>query len=282
MFICILGLGTIGLPTAEYIRDRGLKVFGYDINQEAVRRAKQQGILAFLEWKEVPEADVYVICVSTWNANGKSDLGPVFNISKKISSRTDKDNLVSIESTVVPGTSRRIYNSIFHEKVKLVHVPHRYWPGDPVKHGVRQLRVIGGVNQDSLDSGKDFYKNLLDIPLYEVPLIEVSEICKISENAYRYVQIAFAEELRMICEDLALDFKEVQNACNTKWNIEILDAREGVGGKCLPKDLHLLASLSQHNALLRASKRVDKQYREWLKKKRAHWKDRHFPDEKGL
>jgi len=266
LLICVLGLGTVGLPTAEYIRDKGLEVFGYDINEEAVRRAEQQGIPASFEWKKVPEADVYVICVSTWNANGKPDLSPVFNISKKISSRTDKDNLVSIESTLIPGTSRRIYNSIFHENVKLIHVPHRYWAEDPVKHGVRQLRVIGGVNQDSLDSGKEFYKNLLDIPLYEVPSIEVSEICKISENVYRYVQIVFAEELRMICEDLALDFKEVQRACNTKWNIEILDAREGIRGKCLPKDTHLLASLSRHNTLLRASKRVDKQYREWLKK----------------
>jgi len=266
MFICVLGLGTIGLPTAEYIKEKGLEVFGYDINQGAVRRAKQQGIPAFLEWREVPEADVYVICVSTWNTEGKPDLRPVFNISKRISSRTDKDDLVSIESTVIPGTSRRIYNSVFRENIKLIHVPHRYWVEDPVKHGVRQLRVIGGINQDSLDSGKEFYENLLGIPLYEVPSIEVSEICKISENAYRHVQLAFAEELRMICEDLALDFKEVQKACNTKWNIEILDARDGIGGKCLPKDIHHLASLSKHNTLLKASERVDKLYREWLRR----------------
>lgn len=266
MYVCVLGLGQIGLPTAEYIRDKGLEVSGYDIDREAVRRAKQQGILAFLEWKEVPEADVYVICVSTWNTDGKPDLSPVFDISKKISSRTDKGNLVSIESTVIPGTSRRIYDSIFHEDVKLIHVPHRFWSEDPVKRGVRQLRVIGGVDQDSLDSGKEFYKNLLDIPLYEAPSIEVSEICKISENAYRHVQIAFAEELRMICEGLALDFKEVREACNTKWNTEILDAREGIGGRCLPKDICNLASLSQHNTLLKASERVDKQYREWLKR----------------
>jgi UDP-N-acetyl-D-mannosaminuronic acid dehydrogenase len=160
-----------------------------------------------------------------------------------------------------------IYSSIFHKKVKLVHVPHRYWPEDPVRHGVKQLRVIGGVNKESLNSGIDFYKSLLDIPLYEVPSVEISEICKISENAYRYVQIAFAEELRMICEDLGLDFKKVREACNTKWNIEILDAREGIGGKCLPKDIHLLASLSKYNTLLRASKKVDKQYREWLKER---------------
>ena len=89
-------------------------------------------------------------------------------------------------------------------------------------HGVNQLRVIGGVNSESLDSGKNVYTNLLEIPLFETSSIEVAEICKISENSYRYVQIAFAEELKMICEDLRLDFKSVQEACNTKWNTTIL------------------------------------------------------------
>jgi UDP-N-acetyl-D-mannosaminuronic acid dehydrogenase len=266
MSICVLGLGHIGLPTATYIRDKHLKVFGYDISRQAVRRAEEQGIPAFLEWNEVPEADVYIICVSTWNANREPDLSPIFDISKKISSRTGKDNLLSIESTVVPGTSRKIYNSIFQGNVKVVHVPHRYWSGDPINHGVSQPRVIGGVNRESLDSGKKFYQNVLDIPLSETSSIETSEICKISENAYRYTQIAFAEELRMICEDLALDFEEVRKACNTKWNTEILEARDGIGGTCLPKDMCHLASLSKHNTLLIASESVDKQYREWLKK----------------
>lgn len=266
MLICVVGLGEIGLSTAKYSRDKGLKVFGYDINEDVAKRANQQGIHAFSEWQKVPEADVYVICVSTWNASGQPDLSAVFDISKKISSRTNKGSLVSIESTIFPGTSKKIYNSIFHGDVKLVHVPHRYWADDPVSHGVRQRRVIGAVNQDSLETGKKFYGNLLDIPLHAVSSIEESEMCKISENAYRYVQIAFAEELKMICEDLALDFEEVRKACNTKWNTEILDAREGIRGKCLPKDRASLASLSGHNTLLEASKKVDEQYREWLRR----------------
>jgi UDP-N-acetyl-D-mannosaminuronate dehydrogenase len=149
MFVCVLGLGTIGLPTAEYISDKGLKVFGYDIAKESVSRAKQKGIHASSEWNMVPDADVYIICVSTWDSNGKPDLTPVFDVSNKISSRIDEgENLVSIESTILPGTSKMIYSSIFHKKVKLVHVPHRYWPEDPVRHGVKQLRVIGGVNKE--------------------------------------------------------------------------------------------------------------------------------------
>ena len=266
MRVCVLGLGEIGQSMAKYSRDKGLKVFGYDISKDAAKRANQQGISAFSEWQKVPEVDVYVICVSTWNANRQHDLSPVFDISEKISSRTNKESLVSIESTIVPGTSRKIYNLIFHGNVKLVHVPHRYWAEDSVNHGVRQRRVIGAVDPESLESGEKFYRNSLDIPVHKVSSIEESEMCKISENAYRYVQIAFAEELKMICDDLTLNFTEIREACNTKWNTEILEARKGIHGKCLPTDRSSLSSLSKHNTLLEASKKVDEQYREWLRR----------------
>jgi UDP-N-acetyl-D-mannosaminuronate dehydrogenase len=74
MLICVLGLGQIGLPVAEYIKEKGLSVIGYDIRQEAVNRAEQKGIPAFLEWDEAHEAEVYIVCVSTWNDDGKPNL----------------------------------------------------------------------------------------------------------------------------------------------------------------------------------------------------------------
>jgi UDP-N-acetyl-D-mannosaminuronate dehydrogenase len=92
-------------------------------------------------------------------------------------------------------------------------------------------------------------------------------MAKITENAYRYVQIAFAEELRMACEALGLDFNEVREACNTKWNVEILEAREGIGGHCLPKDIRYLSSLTIHNTLLKAAIKADEEYRKWLSEK---------------
>lgn len=266
MLICVLGLGEIGLSTAKYIRNRDLKIFGYDINEDAVKKASQNGIDASSEWEKVPDAEVYIVCVSTWNTIGQHDLSHVFSISEKVSSRANKETLVSIESTILPGVSRKIYSSIFKEDVKLVHVLHRFWAEDPVNYGVGQPRVIGAVNQISLESGEKFYRDLLDIPLHKVSSIEESEMCKISENAYRYVLISFAEELKMICHDLKIDFKEVQEACNTKWNTEILDARDGIGGKCLPTDRHSLATLTKHRTLLEAAKKVDEQYREWVRR----------------
>lgn len=268
MKICVVGLGRVGLPVAEYIKSKGLKIYGHDINPIAVEKARQKGITAFTDWDEVPLADIYLICVSTSFVNNMCDLSPLFDACKKIAQKTNSSILVSIESTVIPGTCRKIYKDIFGEKVHLIHVPHRYWAEDPIKHGVKQLRVIGAINLESLERGLRFYKDTLEIPLYIVSSIEIAEISKIAENAYRYVQISFAEELRMICEELGLDFKQVREACNTKWNIEILEARDGIGGDCLPKDIRFLASLTCYNTLLNSAIATDYIYREWLLKRR--------------
>jgi len=268
MKVCVIGLGEVGLPTAKYCLDRGLRVYGYDINSNTVNRAKTFGLFAYNEWNKIPLVDAYIICVSTGFKRELPDLSPIFDVCEKIADKASFSTLVSIESTIIPGTSRKIYNKIFKRNVKLVHVPHRFWKGDPVNHGVKQLRVIGAVNNDSLETGLKFYQGILEIPLHIAKSIEVAEMCKIAENAYRYVQIAFAEELKMICEKLGLDFEEVRKASNTKWNIEILEARDGIGGHCLPKDVRYLASLSEYNILLRSAIEVDIQYRKWLKHRR--------------
>jgi len=264
--VCVLGLGQIGLPTAKYCLSKKLEVYGYDISRIAVNRAISEGIRASYNWSDIPNVDVYLICVSTLIKNGLPDLSSIFDVCEKIAKRSNVKTLVSIESTIIPGTSRKIYKEIFDKKVCLIHVPHRYWSKDPIRHGVKQLRVMGAIDNRSLNLGFAFYKNLLNIPLYIVSSIEIAEMCKIAENAYRYLQIAFAEELKMICEERGMNFEEVRKACNTKWNIEILEAREGIGGHCLPKDIRYLISMSQqYNTLLKAAIKVDKQYRKWLK-----------------
>lgn len=262
--VCVIGLGTVGLPTAQYCLDRGLKVYGYDIDPNAVNKAKTFGIFANTRWNEIPSVDAYIICVSTILRGESPDLLPIFDVCEKIANKDHSSPLVSIESTIIPGTSRKIYNEIFKRNVKLVHVPHRYWAGDSVKHGVKQLRVIGAICDESLEAGLKFYQDVLKIPLHIVKSIEVAEMSKITENACRYVQIAFAEELKMICGELGLDFEEVRKACNTKWNIEILEARGGIDGHCLPKDVRYLMSLSDANVLLASAVRADEEYRKWL------------------
>ena len=262
---CVLGLGQIGLPTATYILRKGLGVWGYDINPITVKKAREERILnATSNWHEIPPVDIYIICVSTILKNDMPDLSPIFDVCEKISQKARQSSLVSIESTVLPGTSKKVYENIFQKNINLVHVPHRYWAEDPARHGVKQLRVIGAVNPESLNAGLRFYRDILEIPLHLASSIEIAEMSKIAENAYRYVQIAFAEELKMICEHKGLNFNEVRNACNTKWNIEMLEARDGIRGHCLPKDIQHLASLTTHNTILRSAMMVDKEYKKWL------------------
>jgi len=270
--VCVIGLGEVGLPTARYFLSKGLQIWGYDVKPDAIVRANQNGIIkATLDWYEIPSSDVYVICVSSaLKKNKMPNLNSILDVCEKIAGKAHHSSLVSIESTIVPFTSRKIHEDIFKRNLSLVHVPHRYWAGDPLNRGVKQLRVIGAVNEESLTKGVRFYKDVVEIPLHIAPSIEVAEMSKISENAYRYVQIAFAEELKMICKDLGLRFEEIREACNTKWNVEMLEARDGIKGHCLPKDIEYVISLATHNTLLKSAVIVDEMYNQWISGARVH------------
>jgi nucleotide sugar dehydrogenase len=272
MKVCVLGLGKVGLPTAKYVAKKGMQVFGYDVKKEAVERAEMQEVKTSTNWQEIPVSDVYIICVPTDLKNANPDFSSIFDACRKINEKNlllSSSNLclLSIESTITPGLCRKLYEEVFQRHVKLVHVPHRYWADDQVRHGVKQLRVIGAINDESLKEGWNFYNKILGIPLHKVSSIEIAEMSKIAENAYRYVQIAFAEELKLVCDELGIDFNEVRDACNTKWNIEIPEARDGIGGHCLPKDTRYVASLTENAKLVNSAMLVDEIYRKWMLKK---------------
>jgi nucleotide sugar dehydrogenase len=265
--VVVLGLGQIGLPVAQYVQAKGLEVYGYDINPNTVERvSKTEKFKASTRWSDVPQADIYVICVTTTQKDDSPDLTPVFDVCKLISQKATASTLVSVESTITPGTSKKIYNAIFEGKVLLVHAPHRYWPAEPEKHGVNQVRVIGAVNQQSLTAGLKLYRDMLGIPMHVVSAVEVAEMCKITENAHRYLQIAFAEELKMICAKTGMSFDELRTALNTKWNVDLPEARQGIGGPCLPKDIRYVTSVAPSD-ILESAIDVDRKYREWLTNK---------------
>jgi UDP-N-acetyl-D-mannosaminuronic acid dehydrogenase len=265
MKVCVAGLGSVGLPTAQLVKSAGLEVFGYDISDKAVSGAKEQGINASVDWQDIPPCEAYLICVSTLLKANQPDISPVFDIAQKIASSTPNNAILSIESTVYPGICRRLGNEIIKSRLKIVHVPHRYWAGDPVNHGARQLRVIGGINEESLKAGLKLYRDILDVPLHVCSSIEVAEACKIVENTHRYMLIAYSEDIRMLCEEANIDFEKVREACNTKWNVDMLEAREGVGGHCLPKDIWYVMKMGD-SPLLKSFIETDKRYRHWLGK----------------
>src|SRR6478736_4258038 len=112
------------------------------------------------------------------------------------------------------------------------------------------------------------HKKSLDIRMHAVPQIEIAEITKIAENAHRYLQIAFAEDLYLYCQANNINFAELRDALNTKWNVNILEPRDGIGGHCLPKDtkMFLQSSNGSKSKILIAAMEVDRDYREYRDK----------------
>ncbi|MGH9963598.1 MAG: hypothetical protein ACRD5E_02065, partial [Nitrososphaeraceae archaeon] len=182
-------------------------------------------------------------------------------------------------------------------RLHVAHVPHRWYGLEEKEHGVNQLRVAGGVCGCCLNAAMQFYNNggdntsknnmntssrfgssssgnhtsaygsSLGIPLYPVSNIEVAEITKIAENAHRYLQIAFAEDLYLYCQANNINFPELREALNTKWNVNILEPRDGIGGHCLPKDTKMFlesSRSSRKSKILSAAIEVDRDYRRHL------------------
>ena len=299
--ILIVGLGQLGLPVAKYVKEKGFdEVYGYDISSEAMERAeKTAGIEKATDFSEF---DVYILCISTHKSDDifSPQVEGLLSIVDKISKEAKKDNaLVSIESTIPKGTSKKVFEILNH-RLHVAHAPHRWYSLEEKEHGVNQLRVVGGVCNCCLEVAMQFYNgkrssfsfeninnninnnnNSIDstttslpskitkslgIPMHPVSDIEIAELAKIAENAHRYLQIAFAEDLYLYCQANNINFPELRDALNTKWNVHILEPREGIGGHCLPKDtkMFLQSSQSIRSKILTAAIDVDQDYRQYI------------------
>jgi UDP-N-acetyl-D-mannosaminuronate dehydrogenase len=283
--VLVIGLGQLGLPVAKYVKDRGFETFGYDINRRRVEDAeKNYGIKSI---KRFDDIDVFILCVSTHDPNDEYTpfVDGLYALAQKISREAKNGTLVSIESTVPKGTSKKIFEMLNH-RLHVAHAPHRWYSLEEDVHGVNQVRVIGGVSDCCLKIALQFYdsgnealefndhitnynnhensrKNGLGIPMHPVSEIEIAELTKIIENADRYMQIAFSEDLYLYCQANNVNFGELRDALNTKWNVKILEPRDGVGGHCLPKDtkMFLQSSKSIKSKILMAAMEVDQDYR---------------------
>jgi len=264
--VCVIGIGTVGFSTALHIKKHH-GVHCYDIDPDKIKKG-QRHFLSTAEWERIPYTDIYVVCVNTW-WNSKPDMSAVYDVCARVKERGDA-KLVCIESTVNVGTCRKVWREIFNKKVAVACCPHRLWPNNPGKYGVRQLRVLGELKSSSEYSSVGFYRSI-NIPFKLVDPIEVAELAKIAENSYYFMQIAFAEELSMLCEELGLDFISVRDAINTHFRFshseaQLREARDGIGGTCLPKDIRFLNSVSKTpKQLIAAAILADELYKEKLK-----------------
>ena len=271
------------MPVAKYVKERGFDTYGYDISPKAVEMAQKTA--AIEKAPNFGEFDVFILCVSTHKTDDmfSPQIEGLLSIVEKISKEAKSGALVSIESTIPKGTSKKVFDILNH-RFHVVHAPHRWYALEEKEHGVNQLRVIGGVCECCLKAGMQFYRGVdgvntqshsspsspksLGIPMHPVTKIEIAEITKIAENAHRYLQIAFAEELYLYSQVNNINFPELRDALNTKWNVNILEPRDGIGGHCLPKDtkMFLQSSNRRQNKILRAAMNVDEEYKRFRAK----------------
>lgn len=282
--VLVVGLGQLGLPVAKYVKERGFDTYGYDTSPKAVEAAVNTA--AIKKADNFGEFDAFILCVSTHEPDDmfSPEIEGLLSIADKISKESNKDGaLVSIESTIPKGTSRKVLELLNH-RFHVVHAPHRWYALEEKEHGVNQLRVIGGVSNCCLRAGLQFYSGdnntrgerqdfsysallsqsylvrSLGISMHPVSNVDTAEITKITENAHRYLQIAFAEDLYLYCQANNINFAELRDSLNTKWNVNILEPREGIGGHCLPKDTKMFLQ-SSRSKILAAAIEADEDYR---------------------
>jgi UDP-N-acetyl-D-mannosaminuronic acid dehydrogenase len=259
--ICIIGLGYIGLPTAAMFASNGYKVIGVDINNEVIfalekgeviieepylkNIVEQEVASGNLSASRVPkEADIFIIAVPTpLTKDKKADMSFVKKATESIVSCLKKDNIVVLESTSPTGTINNLIVPILEksglkigEELYVGYCPERVLPGQILFELVNNNRIIGGVNKKSAKKIAHLYQTFVKGEIY-LTNTTTAEMCKVVENTYRDVNIAFVNELSKICENIeGLNVWEIIKLCNKHPRINIHQPGPGVGGHCLAVD----------------------------------------------
>jgi UDP-N-acetyl-D-mannosaminuronic acid dehydrogenase len=259
--ISVLGMGYIGLPTACMLANSGYEVLGVDIDEEIINKLNSGKLhieepelekifsSAFKNNRlrvslEPERSDVFIIAVPTpLDYRNKADLSYVISAANKIKEKIKKGNLVILESTSPPGTTRNIVGKIIANGTGfiagrdyyLAFCPERVLPGKIVYELENNDRIVGGVDKKSSEAAESIYKTFVKGKIFLTDL-ETSELVKLAENTYRDINIAFANELSLICKDYGIDIREVIKYANMHPRVKILNPGPGVGGHCIPID----------------------------------------------
>lgn len=288
MDVAILGLGYIGLPTAAALAMHGVRVVGVDVN-EATVAAVSEGHVPFVEpdlevavsgavsmgrltaTTQVPNADVYIVAVPTpFRDDHSADLSYIESAARAIAPRLTGGELVILESTSPPGTTLRVSEWLDELRPDLVaphrsgtpdfhvaHCPERVLPGRIMIEIVTNDRLIGGITPRCAQLAADVYRTFCQGELLMTDAA-TAEMAKLVENAYRDVNIAFANELSLICERLSLDVWEVIGLANRHPRVDILSPGPGVGGHCIAVDPWFIVAVAPEAAsLIRTAREVN-------------------------
>ena len=280
--ICVLGLGYIGLPTASLLANHGFRVVGVDVNPQVVKTINQGRIHIVepgldtvvraaiqsgrLVAKTRPEkADAFIICVPTpILKDNTSDLSYVRAAAESLVPLVTKGNLIILESTSPPFTVRDVLLPVLSKSrwkpgkdLYLAYCPERVIPGHVIEELTGNDRVIGGLNPASAQKAKKIYETVVNGKIHLTD-DATAEMVKLVENSFRDVNIAFANELSMICAGLGINVWEVIRIANCHPRVKILKPGPGVGGHCIAVDPWFIIEKAPATArLLRAAREVN-------------------------
>ena len=294
--ISIIGLGYIGLPTAAVLAFRMGNVIGVDVDQDVVEavnagKAKtvEPGLAALLEivtakgqlraalWPE--PADVFIIAVPTpITSDHKPDMSYVRAAAQSIAPVLDKGNLVILESTSPVSTTEQMDQWLSEARpdlsfpqqagdradVQIAYCPERILPGNMLKELANNDRIVGGLSEKASAMAADLYKMFVQGQIVTTNA-RTAEMCKLAENSFRDVNIAFANELSMICDKLDIDVWELIRLANRHPRVNILQPGCGVGGHCIPVDPWFIVDSAPDDArLIKIARQVNDHKMEWV------------------
>ncbi len=292
MKISVLGLGYIGLPIAVLVAKNGHRVYGYDNNNKVTQMLKN-GNIHFIEkslkeaYKEVFEAgsltvheelqpaDAYIIAVPTplvkKGEDNVADMTFVRNATSLIAEKLKAGDLVILESTSPPQTTK-FMTSLLSEKSGLkegdfhtAYCPERVLPGNILFELENNDRIIGSARVESAQKAKQLYRTFVKYGDVYMTDDVTAELCKLAENAYRDINIAYANELSMICDKLNINAANLINMANKHPRVNILTPGVGVGGHCIAVDPYFIIEQFKDEAKLISQARAVNEYKtEWV------------------
>ncbi|MBP5562321.1 MAG: UDP-N-acetyl-D-mannosamine dehydrogenase [Muribaculaceae bacterium] len=284
MKACFMGLGYIGLPTAIIAAKHGVNVTGVDINPEVVRLTNEgklhivePGLQELLQQvvesgalraaTQPEEADAFFIVVPTpFKGDHEPDVSYVENATRMVLPYLKPGNLFVIESTSPVGTTEAMAEILFAERPELkgqIHIaycPERVLPGNVIYELVHNDRVIGGLDEASTDAAIAFYSQFVEGQLHRTNS-RTAELCKLTENSSRDVQIAFANELSMVCDKAGINVWELINLANKHPRVNILQPGCGVGGHCIAVDPYFITAAFPKQSRIIAQARETNNYK---------------------
>ena len=295
--VCVVGLGYIGLPTAAFIASKGVKVTGVDVNLasvEAINRGEvpffEPGFDALLKrvvdegylvaQTEQTEADAYIVCVPTpFKDDYKVDTKFINSAAESLAPHLRPGALVVLESTSPPGTTEEMANYILKLRpdlslneddpnaIFIAHCPERVLPGQIMEEMENNDRVIGGLTPRGTEMACELYGTFCTAELLKTNAT-TAEMAKLTENSFRDVNIAFANELSLISDRLGIDVWELIELANHHPRVNILQPGPGVGGHCIAVDpWFIVSSVPEESKIIKTAREVNDGKPEWVMSK---------------